>query len=214
MLVQDCMMRHPVMLAPETSASEAQKVMAENHLRHAPVVGDGKRLAGFLTRSRLTIKADTLASLNVWEITLKVKDIMIAAEDTISTKPDYAVEWAAKTLAEHKIGGMPVLDQDGAVIGVLSEVDVLNAFQKMLGLPASGVRITVRMPNRHGEFTKLMNAVTGNGWGVMGIGTFPSPRKEGYYDAVLKIPDISAEDARAKLGAIEDQEILDIRVSE
>lgn len=53
MLVKNCMTRHPIMIAPEKLASEAQKIMAENNVRHLPVVGDGKRLLGLITRERL-----------------------------------------------------------------------------------------------------------------------------------------------------------------
>jgi hypothetical protein len=45
----------------------------------------------------------------------------------------------------------------------------------------------------------------------MGIGTNPTPRREGYYVAVLKIRNVTAEKARGVLSQIPDQEIVDIR---
>ena len=48
-------------------------------------------------------------------------------------------------------------------------------------------------------------------WGVMGIGTFPTPRREGFYDAVVKIRGVDSEQARAVLSHVPDQEIIDIR---
>jgi acetoin utilization protein AcuB len=215
MLVKDCMTRHPIMVSPATAAAEAQKVMMENRIRHLPVAGDGKRLLGLMTRARLALKPDTLGSLNVWEITrylsgLTVQELMLPAVEVCTIAPDKTVERAARMLAEHKIGCLPVLEE-GVVVGILSEVDVLHSFQEMLGLPAQGIRVTIRMPDRIGEFSKLTSALAGQGWGIMGIGTFPTPRRPGYYDAVLKIPNITLAEVKELFSQIPDQEIVDIR---
>ncbi len=215
MLVKDCMTRHPAMISPEAPAAEAQQVMAENKIRHLPVVGDGKRLVGLVTHRRLTLEPDKLGSLNVWEIgrylsNLKVKKIMIPAKQVHTIKSDRTVERAARFMEEHNIGCLPVIDEDNAVIGIITEIDLLRSYEEMLGLPVPGVRVTMRMPNKWGEFEKLISVV-GKQWGVMGIGTYPSPRKEGYYDTVIKIPNVSVDEVKEVLGQIPGQEIVDIR---
>ena len=48
-------------------------------------------------------------------------------------------------------------------------------------------------------------------WGVMGIGTFPTPRREGFYDAVVKIRGVGVDEVRAVLSQIPNQEVVDIR---
>ena len=216
MLINDCMTRHPVMVPPTMAANEAQKLMVENNIRHLPVVDSGKRLAGLLTTSRFALKADTLSSLNVWEISrylsdLKVAQIMVKAKDVISITPSRTAERAAAIMAEDKIGCLPVLDDDHCVVGIITERDLLQAFQELLGLPNKGVRVTVRMPNRKGEFVKLMQVIAERQWGVWGVGTYPTRKQPDKYDAVLKIADVSEEDVRAALGAVPEQEIVDIR---
>jgi acetoin utilization protein AcuB len=210
------MTKHPIMIPSTTRAAEAQKIMAENNIRHLPVVGDGKRLVGLVTRQRLALKPDMLGSLNVWEITrylaeLRVDKVMVKADQVHTINPDRAVERAARMLAELKIGCLPVLDPDRAVVGIITEVDLLRSFWDMLGLPADGIRVTVRMPNRKGEFAKITSAVSAQGWAIMGIGSFPTPRHEGYYDVVLKIVSVGIDDVRSVLSQVPDQEIVDIR---
>lgn len=218
MLVKDCMTRHPILISPEMPAAEAQKIMSDNNVRHLPVVGDGKKLLGLVTQTSFAIKPDTLGSLNFWEISrrlsnMKVKNVMMKKADVITITPDRTIERAAQLMNNNK-GSYLVILEDDIVAGILTETDLLQAFQEMLGLPSAGVRVTVRMPNRAGEFTsKLMMTLAEHGWGVMGIGTFPSPKMEGYYDAVLKIPRVTVEEVKAKLGQIEDQVIVDIRDS-
>jgi acetoin utilization protein AcuB len=215
MLVKDCMTRHPIMVAPETSASEAQKIMMENKVRHLPVVGDGKKLLGLITRQRLALKPDTLASLNVWEITrylsnLTVEDIMLKAKEVFTIAPDRTVERAARTMTDHKIGCLPVIEED-LVVGILSEIDLLNSFQQMLALRTDGVRVTVRAPDRAGEGAKTMTEVGQRGWKIMGVGIFYLPKDPDHYHAVYKIEGVTVDEVKAALSNVAGQEIIDIR---
>lgn len=215
MLVNDCMTRHPILISPDTPAAEAQKIMGENKIRHLPVVGDGKRLVGLITRQRLALKADELGSLNVWEITrtlstLTVKDLMIKARDVFSITADKTIERAAHTMQEHKIGCLPVVEDGGVVIGLITEVDLLGAFQEMLGLPAEGVRVTIRIPEDE-KFINLAAVMVEKGWGVMGIGSFPSHRHPGFWDVVLKIPRVTITEVEDALSQLPRQKIVDIR---
>jgi len=216
MLVKDRMTRHPIIISPTTKATEAQKIMAENHVRHLPVASDGKLLEGLITRTRLSLKPDALGSLNMWEISrqlsnLTVKDVMVKRENILTIDANRTIERAAKIMADEKVGCLPVIDDDGAIEGIITDVDLLRAYQEMMGLPHDGLRVTVRMPNKKGEFTKLMKVLGENGWGVMGIGTYPTYRQEGWYDVVLKIPNVSAEQVKNAFSNIEEQEVVDIR---
>jgi len=226
MLIRDCMTRHPILAPLTMRASEAQALMAENNVRHLPVVGDGKRLAGLITRERLSVKADMLGSLNVWEISRflsdqRVRDLMVKAADLITITPERTVERAAAMMTEHKIGCLPVVENmDGnvgtngdLVVGIVTEGDLLRSYQEMLGLPSEGVRVTVRMPNRHGEFVKLMAVLVEQNWGVMGIGTFPTRRDPAAYDAVIKIPNVTIEEVQRALSKVPNQAIVDIRAA-
>ena len=216
MLVKDCMTRHPVMAPPTMLAAEAQHLMHENHIRHLPVVGDGKRLLGLVNQMSFALDPGALASLDVWEITrhlsrLSVSEIMIPADKLETIAPDRTIERAARHMTDHKISCLPVVEDGDVVVGILTEVDLLHAFQLMLGLPSDGVRVTMRMPNRPGEFAKLTAVLGKQQWGVMGIGTFPTPRREGFYDAVVKIRGVGSEEARAVLRQVPEQEIVAVR---
>lgn len=215
MLVRDCMTRHPVMIQPSTPAAEIQKIMNENDIRHLPVVGDGKRLLGLITRSSLALKADQVGSLNVWEITRNLSnmtavDIMIRAAKIKTIDQNRTIERAAYLMAKHKIGCLPVID-DGIVVGIITEIDLLRSYQEMLGLREPGLRVTIRMPDKSGEFAKLMEALGRHKVGVVGIGTFPTRRTKGFYDAVIKTPNCDAEAMKGIIAEIDSQEIVDIR---
>lgn len=216
MFVKDCMTRHPILVGPKMSAAEAQELMVDNNVRHMPVVADGKRLLGLITRQRLMLNPESLGSLNIWEIgrfvtNLTLDKLMIKRANVYTIDEGASIEWASNFLTEYKIGCLPVVDKDDVVVGIITETDILMAFQEMLGMPASGVRVTMRIPDQQNEFVKLMAVIAENKWGVMGIGTYPSPRRPGFYDVVMKVRRVEIDQAKEILSRVPDQSVVDIR---
>jgi acetoin utilization protein AcuB len=215
MLVKDYMTRHPIMIPPSMPAAEVQKLMVESKVRHVPVVGDGKRPLGLVTRDRLRIAPTELSSLNVWEITrylseLTVKDVMVKGKDLSTIGPSATVEDAAKVMAEKKIGCLPVVEEN-VVVGIITETDMLVQLADLLGGYVPGVRVTVRLPGKIGGYAKITTAMAERGWGMYATGSVRAPNREGCWDIVLKIRDVPAEEILAALEQIEDCEIVDVR---
>lgn len=215
MFVKDYMTRHPVMAEPAMSIVEAQGIMAETQVRHLPVVETGKRLVGLVTRQTMRIPPTELASLNVWEITrflsnLKLEDVMVKGENVVTTAPGVALERAAETMIQHKVGCLPVLDE-GVVIGIITEIDMMAQLTALLGGNVSGVRATIRMPNRKGELAKVTGAISDQGWGIYASGGVPTPKDPDHWDCVFKVRDVPQEDLLRLLESIEGQEVIDIR---
>jgi acetoin utilization protein AcuB len=215
MFVRDYMTKHPVMVEPTVSIMEAQGIMAEAKVRHLPIAERGKRLVGLITRERLRIAPAELGSLNVWEITrflsnLRVQDVMVKAKDVISIDPGATIEEAAQTMACHKIGCLPVLEE-GIVIGIITEQDMLVHLSELLGGGVSGMRATMRVPDKIGEFAKITAAMAAQGWGVYATGGLPTPKRPGYWDIVIKVRNVSKEELVPVLESIEGQEVIDVR---
>jgi len=215
MLVRDYMTRHPLLAEPEMTIVEAQRFMGENNVRHLPVVGDGKRLLGLVTRQTLMVDPGRLGSLDVWDIArtlsgLKVTDVMVKAKDVITVNQDLTIEEAAHLMVEKKVGCLPVLDGD-AVIGIITETDLLAQLAEMMGTRWKGVRVTMRMPDRKGEFAKLVAAISAQGWGITAMGGAPAPKEPDKWDAVVKLRHVSKEDVVTALERVQDQEITDLR---
>ena len=215
MLVKDYMTRHPLMAAPTMPIVEAQRYMGENNIRHLPVIGAGKRLMGLVTKQSLLVPPGTLGSLNVWEITrflsnLTVGDVMVKAKDVVTIEQDITIEEAARTMVENRIGCLPVLEE-GIVVGIITETDLLAHLMEMLATRIPGVRVTVRMPNKRGELANLVGAITAQGWGLPTCGGVPAPKQPDKWAAVVKIWDVSQDEVVAVLQKIEGQEIVDVR---
>jgi acetoin utilization protein AcuB len=215
MLVKDYMTRHPLMVQPTMSIVEAQSFMGENNIRHLPVVGDGKQLLGLVTRQTLLVDPGRLGSLDVWEITrtlagLSVKEVMIKAKNVSTIGQEATIEEAAGIMVKKKLGCLPVVEE-GVVVGIITETDLLAQLTNLLGLPFRGVRITMRVPNKTGEFAKVTSALAAQGWGIYAAGGVPAPRHPGYWEGVFKVRHVPKEDLVAVLEKIEGQKIVDVR---
>lgn len=217
MLIKDYMTRHPILIEPTKHVTDAQRVMTEAGIRHLPVVGDGKRLLGLVTRQRLAIHPHQLASLDVWEITrylanLTVAEVMVKGKDLHTIGPDATLEEAADLMIRHKISGLPVVEASGdIVVGILTETDLLIELQDLLGAIDAGWRVVMRVPDRLGEFRKLVRAIGDKGWGIMAMGSVRSPRDPQHWDIILKVRWCEREELLEVLRGIPDQAIVDIR---
>jgi acetoin utilization protein AcuB len=215
MFVKDYMTRHPVLVHPDMTIVEAQAVMSETKIRHLPVVEEGKRLLGLLTRERMRIPPTELASLNVWEITrflsnMRVKDVMVERDKVVTIAPDLTLEEAAQIMVYNKIGCLVVIQED-VVVGVITDTDMLVELADLLGADQPGVRATVRVPNQIGEFAKLTGAIAAQGWGIYASGGVPAPKRPDYWDCVVKVRNVSKDELVAVLNQIEGHEVIDAR---
>jgi acetoin utilization protein AcuB len=136
MFVRDHMTTPVISLTPETPFQEALKLMREHKIRRIPIVDEKQRLVGIVSeRDLLHAEPSPATSLSVWEMNyllwkLKLGDVM--SKPVIAVTPLTTLQDAASLLIKHKIGGLPVVDPDGRVIGVITETDIFKAFVALL----------------------------------------------------------------------------------
>jgi CBS domain-containing protein len=128
-LVKDWMTREVVTVSPETTLPEAHRLMMEKKIRRLPVVAHG-RLMGIVTRGDVRgAEPSGATSLSIWEINyllskLKVEEIMTPRPVTISA--DETIGEAARLMLEKKISGLPAVDREGRVVGIITESDIFR----------------------------------------------------------------------------------------
>jgi len=116
-LIANCMTRNPVTVTPEDNLAQAKALMDSGKFRRLPVMEKGK-LVAMLTERDLRTHWGYLAAT-------KVDAAMSSNVITITTRT--TAEDAARLLIQHKIGGLPVLD-NGELVGIVSTTDILKAF--------------------------------------------------------------------------------------
>jgi acetoin utilization protein AcuB len=168
MRVGQIMHKDPVTISPEKRVGQALKLMQELNIRHLPVMKGG-HMVGWIT-SRLLREVLLASMLEV----ITVEDVMIEAPITVS--PDTGVEEAARLMYEHKIGGMPVMEQD-KLVGVITTPDLLAAFLSMLGLLRSSSRLDVLLDKDPAVLEEVSTLVEQTGGKIINIAMGPTRGK-------------------------------------
>jgi acetoin utilization protein AcuB len=215
MLVKNFMNNHPISVHPEMSVKEVKRLMGESQIAYLPVIDTNKKLIGLVTHHSLMIEPDLLSSLDVCDLghyynNLTVQKAMIKTIQVVTISKEYTLEEAACLMLEKKVGCLPVVE-DGNLVGLVTNDDLLMYLAQMLGTRRPAIRATIHMPNKVGELGKMVAAISSQGWGILATGGTPDSDNKGSWVQVVKIRNVTLEQVKKILSNIPDQYILDIR---
>ncbi len=128
-LVSEWMTKTVKTVTPDTPISSAHKLMKDLKIRRLPVV-EGDKVVGIITLGDVREASPSDAtSLSIWELNylwaqLTVEKVM--TRNPITIRPTDVVIDAAKIMLEKKVSGLPVVDESGHLVGILTESDVFK----------------------------------------------------------------------------------------
>jgi CBS domain-containing protein len=112
-------------ITKDLSVQEAWQLFVEKNVHHMPVLSENGGIIGILSDrdilKKLIISDDKIDSAE----DKRVEDIM--STDVIATSPTTDIRRIAKGMLEYHIGAMPVVDEHGTVIGIITRSDILYA---------------------------------------------------------------------------------------
>jgi CBS domain-containing protein len=116
--VQDLMTANPKTIASDGSILEAAKIMRDEDVGIVPIV-DGDRLVGTITDRDLAVKVvaegKDVRSTTVGEV---------ASRDLVTVDPQQDLDEALRLMAQHQVRRLPVVEEDGRLVGILAQADV------------------------------------------------------------------------------------------
>ena len=121
MLVRDRMSAHPVTIGDDADYKVALKLMEEHRLHHVPVLDAHRKLVGIVAERDLL-----LAATRHLQSAIEVAEVMHASVTTATL--DMPIAEAATLMVDNRIGGLPVVDENAYVVGVITETDIFRAF--------------------------------------------------------------------------------------
>lgn len=137
-LVSEIMTRDPIVLNEEDNLAQIQQGMEHFHLRHIPVV-DGEKLVGLISQREILKyavsaleRAGAAQQRESWlEEHTFVAEVM--QRDPVKVKPSNTLAEAAQVMADSKVGCLPVVDDEGRLVGIVTETDMLHLLVEILG---------------------------------------------------------------------------------
>lgn len=135
-LVKNWMTCEVVTVTPETTLAEAEELMLKRGIRRMPVM-EHDHLIGIVTKGDLR-EADpsSVTSLSSWEVSeirakVKVGQLMTAKPKTILAEA--TINEAAQMMLKNKVSGLPVVDEAGKLVGIITESDIFRMVVQQWG---------------------------------------------------------------------------------
>jgi acetoin utilization protein AcuB len=165
MFVSRSMTHTVITVDPEADVFSAQELMAENKIRHLPIIEPNGRLIGIVTdrdiRSALPYKffKESPSEEEKEKFSnLKINDIM--SRDPITISPTFTIQDALLMIQDARVGALPVVDEDGILKGIISVRDLLRAFINVLGIGEPGTLLCILVEEKVGQLKKIVDAIT------------------------------------------------------
>jgi CBS domain-containing protein len=118
--VSDFMTKDLVTVRESDDVALAESLLRLGGIRHLPVVRD-RKLVGILTQ-RDILRSGASGRPSARE--LAVAEVM--TKEPTSVRPAMALSNAARLMLERKFGCLPVCDQDGTLVGIVTEADFVR----------------------------------------------------------------------------------------
>lgn len=120
--IEAIMSTNLITVTPSATLAEARALMHDNRIHHIPVV-DGDNLVGLITLTNVLAATDSFLrddSSRIHANEIGIKDAMVT--DVATVDVNASLRHAALFLERHKIGCLPVLD-DEKLVGIITDTD-------------------------------------------------------------------------------------------
>lgn len=149
-----------ITVLPDQTLAEADDLMTSNTIRRIPVVDQEMKVVGIITREDIKNGLPSIVDATIDEITralarqTKIESFM--TRTVITAPPTETLEKVAVIMQKHKIGGIPVVEDDH-LIGIITESDIFKAFVEILGRNENSTRIELIAVKGKDTFYKIIN---------------------------------------------------------
>ena len=211
MLVKNWMSKNVIAVDINESMSDAIKLLKENDIKMLPVLKKGK-LVGIVTdRDLKRASASDATTLDVHELLfliskIKIKDIM--TKDPIMIPEDFTVEETAEILLKNKISGAPVTDNEGMVVGTITQTDLFKVLISLTGVGTKGIQFAFLLEDSPGSIKTIADIIRKYSGRIVSILTSYKNATQGYRKVYIRMYDIERTEIEKLKGELREKATL------
>ena len=188
MRIKDFMSTNVVAVDEDTTLHDARKIMEAHKIRRLPVMRKNKLVGLETLRMLLEAAPSPATALSIHELQyllakMTVKEIMVKEPHTVS--PDMPAEEALQLGQDMGYGAFPVVD-NGRLVGMVTESDIVRVMTRVLGVRVKGTRIDLKVTKQFGNMQRIMAILDDRKAVLLSLMSFLRP-EEGDYMIVLRI---------------------------
>ena len=175
MLIQNWMTTDVVSVGPDATLLKIGKLLKEKNIRRVPVVDEGNRVLGIISDRDVKAASPSKAtSLDMHEINyllakVTAKDIMTKNPITIGATD--TIEKAAMLMLDHRCGSLPVVEESGRVVGIITDHDVFKAMVDTTGVRQGGFQLGLRVPDTAGAMQPVFDILRSREARILSVAT-------------------------------------------
>ena len=154
-----------VPLRTSDTGDEALGIMTDFHVRHLPIVNN-EQLLGLISEDDI-LENDVNEAVGSYQ--LSINRPQVKANDHF-----YEV---MRQLSEHQLTVIPVIDEEGNYVGMISQEDVLNYFARLASFSEPGTILILEVPSRDYSLAEICRLIEGEGTRV--LSSFVSANTDG-----------------------------------
>jgi acetoin utilization protein AcuB len=211
MLVKNWMSKEVITVEADDTMQNAIYILQEQNIKMLPVMDD-TNLVGIITdRDLKKASPSDATTLDMHELLfliskIKVKDLM--KKPVFTARPDDTVEEAAALLLEKKISGLPVIDENNRLVGIITRSDIFRVLLSLSGLGKKGIQFAIRIKDMPGIIKEVRELIHEHGGRTASILSSSDNAPEGYLNFYFRIYQIDREKLPSLLDRISEKGTL------
>lgn len=190
MLVRNWMSKKVVTIDVNDSMMDATALLKKHNIHMLPVMKQGK-LVGILTdRDIKRASASDASTLEIHELLYLVSQIkveQIMTRNPITVPEQFTMEETAEILLSNKISGVPVMNKDEKVVGIITKSDLFRMFISVTGIGKRGIQFAFQLEDRPGSIKEVTDILRRYGGRLASILSSYDRVPEGYRNAYVRI---------------------------
>jgi acetoin utilization protein AcuB len=214
MLINNWMRTNVITVDADASMQEAIGLIKKNRIRMLPVMENGKLVGVVSDRDLRKTSISETVTFDIPELLqkmsqIKVRDIM--TKDPITVPHDYTVEETAALLLAKRISGVPVVDQEGRMVGIITQSDLFQVLMSATGMgkrglefefmKKEGIQFGFLVEDRAGSIMEVADVIRKYGGRMRSILTSYDRVPEGYRKVYIRMYGIG----RSKLAQMKEE---------
>jgi len=196
MLVKECMTRDVITVGSDETMHDAIYTLEENRIRLLPVVDNGL-LTGIV--SDRDLKQAMPGKENIYHMdefmdlmaNIRVKEIMTIPPHVIT--PDHTIEEAAEILVNERISGLPVMDKDNRLVGIITRTDIFKMLIRFAGMTKKGIQLGLVLEDKPGAELKIKELIKESGGHTISMLSTHEGMEPGYRKVYFRICGIAGD---------------------
>jgi len=209
MLIREWMSDDVITATEETSMLKVSRQMKEFGIRRVPIVDENYKVLGIVSDRDIKEASPSKATtLDVHELyyllsEIKAKDIMTS--NPICVHHNDTVEQVALLMEERRLTGLPVINDENLLVGMITEHDIFKVLVEITGVRKGGIQFALEVSDEPGSLQPILELIRQNDARITSILTGREKQNGAVHDVFIRIRPLEKSEESKLINILKEQ---------